>query len=138
MKYLTSYPATYYRADGREYNPELNDGPGSSSRGHFDKVGDFVYWEDGTVTDLRIDGVGFVLCDEYRPPEERTRYSTWTPEQRQAAIEARETARLKMANECAIREEETDRLIASAKSKLTPEEYDAIYSASYDYGYNDG
>lgn len=95
-------------ADGLGWSPE---------GGGFDKVGDVIYWEDGTVSHVD-DGVFRVMVGSLNQP----RYSLWTDEQRAEAQRAATQARESYHAQCEAHEAERHTLRVSAYAKLTPEE----------------
>lgn len=132
--YFAPIPVTYC-GFGEKPIRELVDGPGCAQNGgYFDKKGDLVFWENGTVQNLSETGVNFYLLTDHREDADKTRYSEWTDERRAAEREKREAERLAQEEEAMCRQNKIDALLASARAKLTTEEYDAVYNEGYGEG----
>lgn len=109
----------------------ITDGPNwSPDGGYFWKRDGKLFWEDGEITDVPQDQViGFRLMPGHVHCED---FSQWTDEHRAEVKEAfrlrRETNRKMMA----LVEENRQRLVLSAKRKLTKAEFKAVLEEGRD------
>ena len=96
--------------------------------GHGEKVGDKFYTSEQVYYPM-----GSVERSDWFIGE-KVRYSQWTDEQRaeERARKQREAEEAEM--ERMARVNRTEQLLASARAKLTPEEWEAVF----DYGYSEG
>lgn len=122
----------------------IPDGTGYLSEyGYYDKKGDTFYFHDGTT---RVFPAGESLhpSADTRPEKDRVRWSEWTDEDRARRIrklaerrrkqEAEYEARLR-ESEC--KEKKRQAIVARAKRKLTPAEFQAVLTEGADQGYYD-
>lgn len=103
-------------------------GPGSSpDNGSFWRKGGRIYFEDGSV----FDDAGFVQRESlFEIPESEwhkyENYSAWSDEKRAEVMAAKKAERDKYEAEVKVWEDEVRTLKASAKAKLTEDEWEAV------------
>jgi len=98
----------------------------SPDMGNFEHVGDKFYFEDGDIT---RDDIVIRMMPTTRP--EGKRYSQWTKEERK---EIRANVAKELAEQEATYEKEEKEqadLIASARKKLTEDEFNAVQDSRY-------
>ena len=111
----------------------LPDGPGwSPDGGDFWVNGDLLYWNDGSVWDMNDGGVIRTMPGDPIPESEWGKYenySGWSDEKRSALLAKAKADHDEMMAQDMSYQDEQDALIASAKAKLTTEEYGAVFDS---------
>ena len=104
---------------------QLPQGPGwSPAGGEFWVRGNFIYWSDGDVGDLRLgQGPCSVGFGNYEGVED---FSAWTDEHRAEVKKSFAKRRDEWARQAAEAEAARIKLVESARKKLTEEEFLAV------------
>ena len=107
----------------------LPDGPHwTPDGGRFWAKGGKYYWPDGDVTTNQP----LRLWDTNVTPESVEDYSAWSDEKRAAVVAESKRKRDDMQKQMEEYEERRQKLIDSARAKLTPEEFAAVFESGAD------